>query len=175
MSETTPDVPDESPSWSSYYTNSFDYFTGDGNLDKPADGPLIDIIPTVLKDIISEDVTDSVSPSPIGLNWTIKTAVPVSGVEIKDSSLETLLDDNLTAVATEISVDAEALSNIDVDIKSNSYVVLSEGDEELQVAVPVITSQDESETSTKLITRQTLAIIITISALILLVFLYKLF
>lgn len=175
MSEDTPDVPEESPSWSSYYANSFDYFTGDGNLEKAADGPLIDIIPTALKDIISEEVTDTVSPSPIGLQWTIKTAVPVNGIEIDDSSLESLLEDNLTAGATEISIDADALSDIDVDIESSSYVVLSEGDEDVKVAVPVITSEDESGTSTKRITRQTLlAIIIAAGVLILLGILYKL-
>lgn len=174
MTEDTPDVPEESPSWSSYYANSFDYFTGDGNLEKAADGPLIDLIPTALKDIISEEVSDPVSPSPMGLQWTIKTAVPVNGIEINDSSLESLLEDNLTTDATEISVDAEALSDIDIDIESNSYVVLSEGDEELQVAVPVITSEDESGTSTRRITRQTLAIIIAACALIILGILYKL-
>lgn len=174
MSKDTPDVPEESPSWSSYYANSFEYFTGDGNLGKTADGPLINLIPTALKDIISEEVTDTVSPSPIGLQWTIKTAVPVNGIEIDDSSLESLLEDNLTADATEISVGTEALSDIDIDIQSNSYVVLSEGDEELQVAVPVITSEDESGTSTRRITRQTLAIIIVAGALIILGILYKL-
>lgn len=174
MSEDTPDVPEASPSWSSYYANSFDYFTGDGNLEKAADGPLIDLIPTALKDIISEEVTDPVSPSPMGLQWTIKTAVPVNGIEIDDSSLESLLEDNLTTDATEISVDAEALSDIDVDIESNSYVVLREGDEELQVAVPVITSEDESGTSTRRITRQTLAIIIAAGVIIFFGILYRL-
>jgi hypothetical protein len=175
MSEDTPDVPEESPSWSSYYKNSFDYFTGDGNLDKAADGPLIDIIPTALKDIISEEGTDTVSPSPIGLQWTIKTAVPVNGIEIDDASLESLLEDNLTAGATEISVDADALSGIDGDIESGSYVVLSEGDEDVQVAVPVITSEDESGTSTKHITRLTLAVIIGAGVLILVGILRKMF
>lgn len=56
------DTPEPSPSWSSYYSNSFEYFTGDGNLKKQADGPLIDLIPTALKDLISEEGTDSVSP-----------------------------------------------------------------------------------------------------------------
>tara|TARA_B100001175_G_C19231640_1_gene505578 strand:- start:6 stop:539 length:534 start_codon:yes stop_codon:yes gene_type:complete len=175
MVEDTPDVPEESPTWNSYYANSFDYFTGDGNLDKAADGPLIDIIPTALKDIISEEVTDTISPSPIGIQWTIKTAVPVNGIEIDDSSLESLLEDNLTTESTEVSVDREASSDIDVDIQSTSYVVLSEGDEELQVAVPVITSEDESGTSTRHITRQTLAIIIAAGGILIFLFLCKVF
>ena len=171
----TPNTPEPSPSWSSYYSNSFEYFTGDGNLKKQADGPLIDLIPTALKDLVSEEEKkpDTVSPAPIGLQWTIKTAVPVDGTKIEDSSLETLLEDNLTADATEISLDSEALSNINVDIKSNSYIVLNDGDEDLQVAVPVITTEDESETTTKYITRGTLATILAVCVILVLGFLYK--
>ena len=166
------DTPEE-PSWSSYYSNSFEYFTGDGNMEKAADGPLIDIIPTALKDILSEEVTNSVTPAPMGLQWTIKTAVPVNGIEIYDSALQSLLEDSLMADATELSVDAEALSDIDVDIESNSYVVLSEGDEELQVAVPVVAPMDESGIPAKRITRRTLAIIIFAGLLIFLAIIYR--
>jgi hypothetical protein len=167
------DTVEQSTTWSLYYANSFEYFTGDGNLEKRADGPLIDLIPTALKDIFSDEVTDPVSPSPIGLHWTIKTAVPVNGTEINDSSLESLLENNLTAGATELAVDAQALSDVNVDIESNSYVVLSEDDEELQVAVPV-TSEDERGTSTTGMNRQTLAIIIIFGTLIIFIIIYKL-
>ena len=61
----------------------------------------------------------------------------------------------MTTDATEISLNKEALSGIDVDIESSSYVVLSEDGEELQVAVPVITTEDKSGTSTTHITRRT--------------------
>ena len=49
------DTPEPSPSWNTYYSNNFEYFIGDGNLQKPIDGPLIDIIPAALKELISEE------------------------------------------------------------------------------------------------------------------------